>query len=179
MNNLLCLLTWLILASLTLPAFCASTPRTQEETAKAIAQKDYESARTKIQLDDKAAMDKCAKYQGSSASACVIQAHGKRVRAEEEAKATVERAGRTPPLPDAEAKSVAKHEIAKAKDDNKATNKKISEERNAAIAECSKLKGTERKACTQDVDARRAEAMELANAIYKKSVQNAKALMPP
>lgn len=144
-----------------------------------MAQKDYESAKKRIQADDKTAMDNCARYQGSAANACMIQAHGKRKRAESDAKATAERAGQTPPLPDAKAKNAAKAEIAKAKNDRKAVDRNIADEHNAAIAECLKLKGTERKVCIKDVDARQAEALEFADAIYKKSMQNAKALTPP
>lgn len=109
----------------------------------------------------------------------MIQAHGKRERAEAEAKSNVDRAGRTPSLPDAKARAAAKVEMAKAKDDRKAANKNIEDERKAATAECFKLEGTERKACIKDVNARRAEAVDLADAIYKKSVQNGKALAPP
>jgi hypothetical protein len=179
MKILLLLSAWLIFASFTLPGHCATTFMSNEEMAKAMAQKDYESTLTRIEQDDKVAIDNCARYQGPAVSACMIQAHGKRERAEGEARATVERAGRTPPLPDAKAKGAAKAEMAKAKDERKATNRNIADERKAAIAECSKLKGTERKACIKDVDARRAEAVDLADAIYKKSVQNAKALTPP
>jgi hypothetical protein len=179
MKRLLSLLAGLIFAGLDLPALCVTTTMKDEDTVKAVAQKDYQAALTKIQADDKAAVDNCAKYQGPAANACMIQAHGKRERAESDAKAIVDRAGRTPPLPDASAKAAAKAEMAKAKDDRKAANRNIAEERKAAIAECSKLKGTEHTGCIKDVDARRAEAVNLANAIYQKSVHNAKALTPP
>jgi hypothetical protein len=179
MKSLLSLPAGLIFASLPLPALCATTFTSNEEMAKTMAQKDYQSALTKIQADDKAAKQTCARYQGPAANACMIQAHGKRERAEGEAIATVDRAGRTPPLPDAKAKAAAKAEMAKAKGDRKAANRNIADERKAAIAECSKLKGTARRGCIKEVDARRAEAVDLAEAIYKKSVQNAKALIPP
>jgi hypothetical protein len=179
MKRLFSLSAGLIFTGLTLPALSATTNIKDEDAAKAVAQKDYQSARTKIQADDKAAVVNCERYQGSAAKACLIQAHGKRERAESDAKATADRAGRTPPLPDADAQAAAKAEMAKAKDDKKAANRNIAEERKAAIAECSKLEGTERKGCIKDVDARRAEAVDLADAIYKKSVRNAKALTPP
>jgi len=108
MKPLLSLTAGLVFASFTLPGFCATSAKSTEEMARAMAQKDYESARKKIQTDDNAAIANCGKYYGDAETACMIQAHGKRERAEAEAKANVDRAGRTPSLPDAKAKAAAK-----------------------------------------------------------------------
>lgn len=179
MNSFLRISVLLAAAGSTVMACNAIAASSDEEKAKALAQKDYQSAQARIEANDWAAMDECAKRQGPAANACMIQAHGKRLRAEAEAKATVTRAGKTSPLPRADARKAAQAAVAKAKADKKSANQKIAAERRAASAECSKLTGTDRKACIREVDARRNEARDWAKARYKRSVLEAKSMTAP
>ena len=176
MNSFLRLSVLLVAAGGMVIACNAIAASSDEGKAKALAQKDYQSAQARIQANDRAAMDECAKRQGPAANACMIQAHGKRLRAEEEAKATVARAGKTSPLPTADAQKAARAAIAKAKADKKAATQKIAAERRAARAECAKLTSTDRKACIREVNARRNEAQDWAEARHKRSILDAKSI---
>jgi hypothetical protein len=179
MKSFLQISVLLVAAGGTVIACTAIAASSDEDKAKALAQKDYQSAQARIQANDRAAMDECATRQGPAANACMIQAHGKRLRAEEEANATVARAGKTSPLPRADGQKAAQAAVAKAKADKKSANQKIAVERRAASAECAKLTGTDRKACIREVDARRNEARDWAKARYKRSVLEAKSMTAP
>jgi colicin import membrane protein len=179
MKNFFRMTVLLVAAGSTVIACTATAASSDEEKAKALARKDYQLAQARIEAHDRAAMDECAKRGGPAANACMIQAHGKRLRDEEEAKATVARAGATPPLPTADAQKAARAAVAKAKADKKAADQKIAAERHAARAECAKLKGVDRKACIREVDVRRNDAKDWAEARYKRSILEAKSMTAP
>lgn len=147
--------------------------------ARNVAEKDYRRALEKIRNDDALETEKCRHGVGAAVDACLIQAHGKRMRAEQEAKAKVDRAGRTQPLPDAEAASASKQALDTAKSENRSVTKDIKMEPKSADAECGKLGGDERKACIGEVEQHRKDARNEADAMYEKARSDAKAIKAP
>lgn len=123
--------------------------------AQNVARKDYQTAMAKIRSDDSAAIEKCRSGSGPAREACLIQARGKRMRAERDAKTKLDQAGRTPPLPDAKKKAASQGALDAAKKEQRDTAKAIETEAKAADTECKKLTGTERKTCTSEVARRR------------------------
>lgn len=147
--------------------------------ARGMARKDYEAAVEKIRSDDAAATERCRSKTGPAAEACLIQVRGKRIRAEEEAKTNLDRTGQTAPLPDAQAKNASRNALNVAQIRQRSSEKAIEAEAKAAGAECKKLSGAARKTCTIEVAERRQEALDVADAMYKKARSDAKRLIPP
>lgn len=147
--------------------------------ARDMARKDYQAAMAKIRADDSAATEKCRSGSSPAVEACLIQARGKRMRAEQDAKTKLDQAGRTPPLRDAEKKTASQEALNAAKKHQRDTAKGIKTEAKEADAECKKLTGGERKTCTSEVAQRRNDARDMADAIYKKAQSDAKAIKPP
>lgn len=147
--------------------------------AQNMARKDHQAAMAKIRSDDSAAIEKCRSGSGPAVEACLIQARGKRMRAEQDAKTKLDQAGRTPPLRDTEKKAASREALNAVKNDQRDTAKGIETETNEADAECKKLLGAERKTCRAEVARRRNDAREMADAIYKKARSDAKAMKPP
>ena len=147
--------------------------------ARNMARKDYEAAMAKIRADDSTATEKCRAGTGSAVEACLIQASGKRLRAEQEAKTKLDRAGQIPSLPKAQAKTASKDAMKSADRDKRRTGDDIDMETKAAEAECKKLTGAALKACNTDVAKRRDEARDMADAMFEKSRSRAKALKVP
>lgn len=147
--------------------------------AQNMARKDYQAAMVKIQSDDSAAIEKCRSGSDPAVQACLIQARGKRIRAEGDAKTKLDQAGRIPPLRDAEKKAASQEALDAARKDQRDTAKGIETEAKQADAECKKLTGAERKTCTSEVARRRDDDRDMADAIYKKARSDAKAMKPP
>jgi hypothetical protein len=148
-------------------------------TARDMARKDYEATLATIRANDAATSDKCRTKIGPAAQACLIQARGKRLRAEQEAKARLDRLGAIAPLPDAQA-NIASHEApGSADNERRPTTKDVDAEANAAVAECRKAAGAVRKTCEAEVAQRRQEAFDVADALYKKSRSDAKTIKAP
>lgn len=147
--------------------------------ARNVARKDYQAAGAKIRSDDSAAIEKCRSASGSAVEACLIQARGKRMRAERAAKTKLDQTGRAPSLPDAKKKAASQEALDAAKKEQRDTVKGIETEAKAADTECKKLTGAERKTCTSEVTRRRDDARDLADAIYKKARSDTKAMKAP
>ena len=111
------------------------------------AQKGYKAALAKIRSDDSAATEQCRSGTGPAVEACLVQARGKRMRAEQEAKKKADRAGQIPSLPKAEAKAASTEALRATEDEERSTLRNMDSETKAAGAECKKLTGAARKSC--------------------------------
>lgn len=151
----------------------------EESNARDMARKDLDKAMAKIRTDDAAAVQKCRTSDGPAAEACLIQAHGKRLRAEQEAMARPERIAQVKPLPEKQADAASKNAMGTAKREQRRTAEEINVESKLAGEECKKLNGEARKACSTDVSRRRDEARDLADAMYKKAQSDAKGMKTP
>lgn len=164
---------------LIITVFCLVTPNSalsDDSTVRDMARKDYQASLAKIQADEFASIDACARTTGPAANACMIQAHGKRVRAEMEAKEKMDRASQTAPLPDAQVKTASDMAAKAAKEKKRSTGKSLDAETKAAETECNKLIGPKRKACMKEMTARHREAVDWADAAYKKARSDAKGI---
>lgn len=169
----------LLLANLGFPGSSAAAQPTTVDNAISVAKKDYVSAQTKILQDYKHAVDQCLKWTGPAEKACTTQAQATRDAAEEDAKATVDRAGYTVPLPDKDRQKVSDGARVKAKDDYKALTEKVMQADRVATMECSRLRGPDRKTCTTGVAARTADAKRRAKYNYSREIDRAKAMAAP
>lgn len=162
--------------------FCAATlhaTAADERVARTMAGKDYQVSLEKIRADELAALGECAKKPGPAANACMVQANGKRMRAEQEAKEKMDRVGQAAPLPDAQTKVASKTAIEAAKKNRSTTGKSIDAETKTAKTECRRLSGDQRTACMEDVAKRRQDAADWADALYKKARSDAKSMKAP
>lgn len=151
----------------------------EETTTHAMAQKDYSAAMAKIRTDDATAINRCRSGIGGAVEACLIQARGKRKRAEQEAKSKVDQPTPMQPLPDALAKNASRDMLKAAKDGKRSAYDDIELETKAANVECKKLSGADRKICMDDVAQREREARDMADTLYDRARGDAKALKPP
>lgn len=169
-----CGFLWLLSISTFSPcSFAASDSGTAE---KALARKDYESAKLKIKAENQAEMDQCAKRTGPMATACTIQAQAKRDAANEDADVMLDRAGRPPPLPDKERGKMSKDARDRAKADYGVAKARVMKTQRAANAACSTLEGDVRKTCMNEVSIRTANAKAQAKYLYKRDMLRAKAI---
>ncbi|WP_051079154.1 hypothetical protein [Methyloversatilis thermotolerans] len=114
------------LSTLTLPAAAAD----QEDVIEARAEATYDAARKNIDLDYKAAMDRCDKLDGDAENVCEKEAEAARKNAL------------------ADAKVALKTEKARAEQVEERNEAELA----AAQARCESLEGSARKACMKDAE---------------------------
>ncbi len=153
--------------------FGAAAASTIEE-AKRMAQKDYQSAITKIASVTEADMLECGKRQGPIAKACEIQANAKQAAAEEQAKLARELASTEALSSDEERKTAGKRAAHVAKISYGMDKAKIAKEDKQAHALCNEIKGKERSICNSEVASRTAEANRSAKSSYDRAIRKAK-----
>lgn len=144
------------------------------DQAREMAQKDYQSAIVKIASVTKSDMLECGARHGPAAKACEIQANGKRIAAEDEARLARDRAGAEAPSSDEERQKAAKRGVRVAKISYGMDKARIAKEDKQARAECNELRGEGRITCNSEVASRTAEANRYAKARYDRSVARAK-----
>lgn len=157
---------------------CAfAEPTSQFDAAQERARKDYELAMAKIDAVSKADQAECAKHVGPAAKACTIQADGKRDAAQEEAKLALARARDNQPTSKMEQVKAAAKEKRQAKVAYGVAQARITNNRNLANAQCSKLKNDDEQQCRDDVHARYTEASDSATSRYARALAKAQALL--
>ena len=142
--------------------------------AKETAQRNYQSATVKIASVTEVDMLECGTRRGPAAKACEIQANGKRLASEDQAKLARDRASDEVPSSDVEKQKLVKHVGRVAKISYGMDKARIAKEHKQARAQCDELKGDERKTCHLEVASRTDEAKREAKSSYERSVGKAK-----
>lgn len=156
--------------------FAGAAAADMVEQGKEEARKDLRSPTAKITSVHRAELFNCGMRDGPAAKACEIQAEGKRVAADDQAKQARDLAGAAPPASEEERKKAAKHGRRIAKISVGMDKARITKEDKQARAQCNELKGEERKICNVEVASRTADAHRDAQSTYDRSVAKAKGI---
>lgn len=163
----------LLLALLSASSLAFAEAPGNDGALKAVARKDHQAAMGKIAAENKADIIECGKRSGPAAKACTLQADARRHVAEGEAQGILERAAMSPPVSGEEQQDAARRAARSAKVKYGVAKARIASEHNAALVECAKLKGAERKSCRKDVASRTSDARDRAAAAHARAVQKA------